>query len=465
MSRIRALLSTTAARLSALYLLLFMVCALALVFYMTGQAARVLRTQTQTAINEEVQDLAQVYQRTGLGGLVRAIDRRSRVPGANLYLITDKAGVVLAGNVADIDPEILLKEGWIQEPFEYLRFENDSVEPTHYALAHVFLLPNKMRILVGRDLGEPERFRAIVQRSLTLALGMMGFGALLIWYFVGRHALKRIDGVSVASQRIMAGDLTGRLPVTGSGDEFDRLSENLNQMLGKIADLNEGLKQVSDNIAHDLKTPLTRLRNRAEAALATRQSTGGYKAALEDMIGQSDQLIRTFNAILMISRLEAGYSSERMAEVDLASLASDVVELYEPLAEEAGTTLFFKADGPQKIQGNRELLSQTLSNIIDNAIKYGSGVKEPKISVTVSTEGKVPVVTISDNGPGVADADRERVTERFVRLEKSRSLPGSGLGLSLAKAVMKLHKGDLRLGSDGQGLKVSLVFNASGATA
>lgn len=463
MGRFRAIISTTAARLSALYLLLFTICALALVLYMTAQAAKILRTQTETAVMEEVQNLAQVYARAGLPGLVRAIDRRSRIPGANLYLITDKAGIVLAGNVAEIDTRILRNEGWTREPFEYLRFSGETVEPTHHALAHVFVLPNEMRILVGRDLGEPERFREIVQRSLTLALSMMGIGALLIWYFVGRHALKRIDGVSAASQRIMSGDLSGRLPVTGSGDEFDRLSENLNLMLGKISNLNEGMKQVSDNIAHDLKTPLTRLRNRAEAALASRQTTADYKEALTDMIGQSDQLIRTFNAILMISRLEAGYSSERLEGVDLSEIAGDVVELYAPLAEEAGASLTIETSGPVAILGNRELLSQTLANIIDNAIKYAAGVENPVVRVNVASENGTPVVMVSDNGPGIPESDRGRATERFVRLEKSRSAPGSGLGLSLAKAVMKLHKGELHLGSDGQGLNVSLVFAHAGS--
>ena len=460
MGRLRAMMSTTAARLSALYLLLFTVCALALVFYMTAQAARFLTTQTKAAITEEVETLSLVYQRAGIAGLVRAIDRRSRVPGANLYMITDQSGVVLAGNVANIDTSIMIKEGWTTKPFEYLRFAGDGVEPAHQALAQVFVLPNQMRILVGRDLGEPERFRKIVQRSLTLALGMMGLGALLIWYFVGRHALKRIDGVSLASQRIMAGDLTGRLPVTGSGDEFDRLSANLNQMLGKIAELNEGLKQVSDNIAHDLKTPLTRLRNRAEAALSTKQTTTEYKSALEDMIAQSDQLIRTFNAILMISRLEAGYSSERVEEVNLTAMAQDVAELYEPVAEDAGAKLNFSGSEQFNVQGNRELLSQTLSNILDNAIKYSVGSEKPEISVSVTSVANAPCIRVSDNGPGIAQEDLERVTERFVRLEESRNAPGSGLGLSLAKAVMKLHKGELRLESKGRGLNVELLFPA-----
>ena len=468
MGRLRAIFSTTAAKLSALYLVLFTVCALALVAYMTGESARFLVNQTQSTVNDEITDLAQIYSRAGLPGLVRAIDRRSRAPGANLYLIADRTGRVLAGNVGEIDGAILAREGWTKEPFLYQRYSEDSTdtpkgdgaERFHHALAHVFILPNQMRILVGRDLGEPERFKKIVQRALSLALAMMGIGALLIWYFVGRHALRRIDGVSIASRRIMSGDLTGRLPVTGSGDEFDRLANNLNQMLGRISDLNDGLKQVSDNIAHDLKTPLTRLRNRADAALSTKQTTKEYREALEDMIGQSDQLIRTFNAILMISRLEAGYSSESMAEVDLSAITADVVELYEPLAEEAGIVLSAQIAPQIMISGNRELLSQTLSNVIDNALKYARNEHgERAVTVRAALELGLPVVEICDNGPGIPQEDRERVTERFVRLEKSRSEPGSGLGLSLAKAVMKLHKGELRIEANvPHGLKVSLRF-------
>ncbi|MGL4490961.1 MAG: ATP-binding protein [Rhizobiaceae bacterium] len=464
MAWLRSIFSTTAARLSALYLVLFTICAFALVFYMTGEAARFVLSQTKEAVIEEVEDLAKVYTRTGLPGLVRSIDRRSRAPGANLYLIADGAGVVLAGNVAQIDNQILGREGWTFEPFRYERFSEDGKEKTHNAVAQIIVLPNGMRILVGRDLGEPERFRQVVQRSLKFALAMMGIGAFLIWFLVGRRALKRIDTMSDASRRIMGGDLAGRLPVSGSGDEFDRLALNLNQMLNKISELNDGLKQVSDNIAHDLKTPLTRLRNRAEAALNGKGKAAENKAALEDIIGQSDQLIRTFNSILMISRLEAGYSSEQMSELDLNVLTADVVELYEPLAEEAGVSVSFKSVAPAQILGNRELLSQSLSNIIDNAIKYSKGHEQsPSVEIGIAHVNGRAEVTVSDNGPGIPEADRDRATERFVRLEKSRSEPGSGLGLSLAKAVMKLHKGELRLdGGSGVGLTVTMTFPALG---
>lgn len=468
-----AIMRTTAARLSALYLLLFAICAVFLVFYMTSLSVRMLTTQTQETINEEMQGLASAYQRGGLPLLVRTIERRARQPGANLYLIADPNGRILSGNVESLDAGVLDIEGWTLRPFSYQRFGDSSVmdrgnaeqivrsnENRHDAIALVLRLPNRMIVMVGRDLGEPERFRNVVRRALVVALGMMSLGGLAIWYLVGRRALKRIDSVSAASARIMGGDLTGRLPVTGSGDEFDRLSANLNIMLTRIGSLNEGLKQVSDNIAHDLKTPLTRLRNRAEAALAGRKKTAEYRETLEGIIAESDQLIRTFNAILMISRLEAGYSSESVAKVDLAELVRGVVELYEPVADEVGVALDADIRSEFSIDGNRELIAQALSNVVDNAIKYsaGTGVK-PQVVVSLARDHGETCLVVSDNGPGIPDsADRQRATERFVRLEKSRSQPGSGLGLSLAKAVMKFHGGRLDLSPRDPGLSVSMIF-------
>ncbi|WP_256749542.1 ATP-binding protein [Mesorhizobium sp. Mes31] len=482
-----AIMKTTAARLSALYLLLFALCAVLLVFYMTSLSARMLTAQTQETINDEVLGLARAYQRGGLPILVRVVEQRSRQPGANLYLIADANGQILTGNVQSLEPGVLENEGWTSSPFSYQRFgegelerlrnlpaeqgtttppdQNDTQaqgEKGHNAIALVLRLPNQMIMLVGRDLGEPERLRAVIRRALTLALGMMGVGGLLIWFFVGRAALKRIDSVSEASRRIMGGDLSGRLPVTGAGDEFDRLSENLNSMLARIATLNEGLKQVSDNIAHDLKTPLTRLRNRAEATLSGKHKSIDYRQALESTIAESDQLIKTFNAILMISRLEAGYSSENTNRVDLAAAVRDVVELYEPVAEEADVSLEAATDGAFIVNGNRELIGQALSNIVDNAIKYSTdSTSKPAVRVTLGRVGGEIRLSVTDNGQGIPDdADRARVTERFVRLEKSRSQPGSGLGLSLAKAVMIFHNGRLDLLPGNPGLSVVMSFPA-----
>lgn len=477
-----AIMKTTAARLSALYLLLFAICAVLLVFYMTSLSARMLTGQTQETINDEVLGLARAYQRGGLPLLVRVVEQRSRQPGANLYLIADTNGQILTGNVQSLEPGVLEAEGWTTEPFSYRRFGEgelerqrnpvaDPNEPSqsevqvegekgYNAIALVLRLPNQMIMLVGRDLGEPERFRAVIRRALMLALGMMALGGLLIWFFVGRAALKRIDSVSEASRRIMGGDLSGRLPVTGAGDEFDRLSENLNSMLARIATLNEGLKQVSDNIAHDLKTPLTRLRNRAEATLSGKRSATDYRQALEGTIAESDQLIKTFNAILMISRLEAGYSSESTSRVDLAASVHDVVELYEPVAEEAGVTLETLVQDGFAVEGNRELIGQALSNIVDNAIKYSTdSTAKPTVRVALDRVGREIRLSVTDNGQGIPDdADRARATERFVRLEKSRSQPGSGLGLSLAKAIMTFHNGRLDLLPADPGLSVVMSF-------
>jgi signal transduction histidine kinase len=473
-----AIMKTTAARLSAMYLLLFAACAVLLVFYMTSLSVRMLTTQTQQTINEEVQGLGRAYQRGGLPLLVRTVERRARQPGANLYLIADANGRILSGNVESLEHGVLETDGWTERPFAYQRFGETNSErrqvaapdqegasrSTHDAIALVLRLPNQMILLVGRDLGEPERFRVVVRRALMVALGMMGLGGLLIWYFVGRYALRRIDNVSEASRRIMGGDLAGRLPVTGAGDEFDRLSENLNAMLAKIANLNEGLKQVSDNIAHDLKTPLTRLRNRAEAALAGKPRPAEYREALEGTIAESDQLIRTFNAILMISRLEAGYSAESVSRVDLADAVRDVVELYEPAAEEVGVTLEAELTGEFVIEGNRELIGQALSNIVDNAIKYSAGSTEkPVVRVTLEKKSAEVWLAVTDNGQGIPDdADRQRATERFVRLEHSRTQPGSGLGLSLAKAVMTFHGGRLDLLPANPGLSVIMTFPERG---
>jgi len=461
-----AALKTTAVRLSALYLLLFTACALALAIYMTAVSARMLTTQTRDAITDEVGDLARAYQRGNVPALVRMVVFRARQPGANLYLIADPQGRVLSGNVESLEPGVLDGEGWTSRPFSYRRFGegsgdgSDVAKPDgHKAIALVLKLPNQMTLLVGRDLREPEVMRAVVGRALFITLGMMGVGGLLIWYFVGRRALKRIDSVSAASSRIMGGDLAGRLPVSGAGDEFDRLSENLNAMLARIEDLNDGLKEVSDNIAHDLKTPLTRLRNRAESALSGKSKPADYRAALEATIAESDQLIRTFNAILMISRLEAGYSVEHAEPVDLGQVVDDVVELYEPAAEEAGVTLTANKSAAAVIAGNRELIAQALSNVVDNAIKYSAEAGDATVRVELTAEGRSARLIVSDSGPGIPDAaDRQRVTERFVRLEKSRSQPGSGLGLSLASAIVKYHGGGLDLLPLDPGLSVVMIF-------
>jgi signal transduction histidine kinase len=288
--------------------------------------------------------------------------------------------------------------------------------------------------------------------------------------FVARRVLRRIDAMTGTTQRIMAGDLSGRLPVGRSGDELDRLAENLNAMLERIEALMMGLKEVSDNIAHDLKTPLTRLRNRAEEALAKSSNEVEYRAALERTIEESDGLIRTFNALLMIARAESGQARDNMDDFDAAEVAHGIHELYEPLAEDSGLTLQVKTE-PAPLHGNRELISQALANLVENAIKYGQPVAAAQplganavsgagkdILIEAKRDGDRVLLSVTDHGPGIPELDRKHAIERFVRLEASRTQPGSGLGLSLASAVATLHGGGLKLSDAHPGLRATLAI-------
>jgi signal transduction histidine kinase len=463
-SRFLLLYKNTAVRLSALYLLLFSTCAAVLVFYVTSISENQLQTRMKDSVAEEVQDLGQVYAAGGTELLLRVLERRSHQPGANLYVIAGTNGEILAGNVAALQPGVLDEEGWTNRPFVYSRIGEPTGKYRHSAIAHVFFFNNGLRILVGRDLGEPENARLLVRQSLMLALGIMGFGALIIWFGIGRTALDRIDRMSNAAQNIMGGDLSQRLPVTGSGDEFDRLSVSLNAMLARMDRLDEGLRQVSDNIAHDLKTPLTRLRNKAETALSTEHDAGEYRAIIEDIIAESDQLIRTFNALLMISRVEAGSAAAEMTSIDLSKAVGECVDLYEPVAEDAGLAIESNIAPDIQINGNRELAGQAIINLLDNALKYGENPSLRGILVRLERVDRAVRLSVADHGKGIAPEKYGEVVKRFVRLDESRSKPGTGLGLSLTDAVMELHGGRLELAAtepdapEYWGLTATMVF-------
>jgi len=296
-------------------------------------------------------------------------------------------------------------------------------------------------------------------------MALVGIGG---GYWVSRRILTRIDGLAATTRTIMEGDLTGRLPISGSGDELDRLSQSLNLMLARIEQLMAGLREVSDNIAHDLKTPLNRLRNRVEEALREPYDAGAYRDALERTIEAADSLIKTFNALLSIARLEAGAAGENREKLDVAALVRDVAELYEPVAEERGIALKAEASAPLIIHGDRQLLGQAIANLIDNALKYGAPTAQggngwaPEVEVRAEAGAGVAQIVVTDRGPGVPAPERERVLGRFVRLEESRSEPGSGLGLSLVAAVARLHGGSLRLEDNEPGLRVVLVLPMEG---
>ena len=456
MTALAKLIRSTAFRLTLVYLTIFALYAAALLIYFALNTGRLITEQITDTVDTEIQYLTQQYTASGLRRLVLIIESRSLRPGSSLYLVTTPTGQGLAGNVGSLAQGVIETTGWSETVYRRLD-EQDAAE--HSALVRVTQLSGGFRLLVGRDLEERSRMRGIITAAargsvaLVIVLGLAG------GFFVTRRVLRRFDAMTETTQRIMAGDLSERLPVTGTGDELDRLALNLNAMLERIEALMRGLKEVSDNIAHDLKTPLTRLRNSCEEALRTARSETDYRDKLESMLEESERLIRTFDALLMIARAESGHARDNMVPFDAAEIVRGVAELYEPLAEEQGLRVKVDASEEAPINGNRELLSQALANLVDNAIKYsGGGDTAGEIVLAARSAGDRVLITVADRGPGIAEADRARAVERFVRLPQSAAQPGSGLGLSLAAAVARLHGGELTLADHAPGLRVVIAL-------
>jgi len=456
------LVRSTAFRLTLVYLLVFALYAAALLVYFALNTGRLITEQITETVDTEIAGLTEQYTLGGLRRLVLILENRSLRPGSSLYLVTTPNGQALAGNVGSLAPGVLDKTGWSETVYRRLD-EQDSAE--HSALVRVTQLSGGFRLLVGRDLEERGRMREIITAAARGSVALVVVLGLAGGFFVTRRVLRRFDAMTATTQRIMGGDLSERLPVAGTGDELDRLASNLNDMLDRIEALMRGLKEVSDNIAHDLKTPLTRLRNRCEAALRTANDEPEYRAALESMLDESEGLIRTFDALLMIARAESGHSRDNMKDFDAAEIVRGVGELYEPVAEEKGLSVKIEAERAT-IRGNRELLSQALANLVDNAIKYsrpeGEVTEALEIVLSARPDGQRVLIGVADHGPGIAEADRARAVERFVRLPQSAAEPGSGLGLSLAAAVARLHGGELRLEDNAPGLRTVIDLPRSG---
>jgi signal transduction histidine kinase len=458
------LVRTTAFRLTVAYALFFAVIAGAVLAYVAWNGHRIIEQGIHDTVDAEMNGLIDQFRVGNIRRLVQVVEQRTRRPGSSLYLVTTFVGDLLAGNVARLPASVLTKAGDVPDtPYERL---DDPDDVTHHAYVRVAILPGGFRLVVGRDLDELNGLGEAVRRAFVLALAVLVTVGLVGGFVVARRVLNRIDSMTASANAIMAGDMAKRLPLAGTNDELDRLAASLNAMLERIGHLLAGLKEVSDNIAHDLKTPLTRMRNGAEEALRTAKDAPDYRQALERTIEESDNLIRVFNALLMIARAEGGTVVESMAEFDAADIARSVAELYEPLADEAGVELTVEAPQSLPARGNRELVGQALANLLDNALKYArpsgeeaaaAGRAEVRVRAGINGSGW-PEVSVADHGPGIPPGDRERVLERFVRLESSRTRPGFGLGLSLANAVMRLHGGALRLEDNNPGLRATLSF-------
>jgi signal transduction histidine kinase len=458
------LFGATAFRLALAILVLSAVGAGVVLYIIAWQVESVVDAEIARTIDAEAQGLVDAFDNQGIRRLESVIEARKNEPGASLYLLTNPIGEPLAGNVEQIPAEVLLHRGFL--PITYRG--GGSSDRGRPALVGVYILPGGFRLLIGHDLGDRARIGKVMVRALAISLVFFAALGAIGALFVARRVLKRIDDMNISAHGIMAGDLTRRLPVSGSGDELDRLAEGLNQMLGRISELMEGLQEVSDNIAHDLRTPLTRLRNHAEAALASNGDAATYRLALEKTIEESDGLIRIFNALLLIARAEAGGELDPLQSLDIGEAARSVAELYEPIAEDEGVELTVRAEDGLKVRGNRELIGQAIANLVDNALKYGATNKggcgaeaKPEVVITAQRDGEAVVLTIADRGPGIEPADRARVLDRFVRLEGSRSRPGSGLGLSLAAAVARMHGGAVELEDNQPGLRVRLTLPAA----
>jgi len=472
--------STAAFRLTASILATFTLLAAVVAYLLFQQTNDVLSEQVIATLRDEAATLSREAEMGGLAGLTEAVRVRSRPDGPGLYYLANGQGQKLAGNLNRVPPELSANpKGAV---FRYERGSGASAR-THLAVAvpaPIMPLPltpapwtSGVKLVVGRDVEEQRIFAERMKGIFFFGFGVLTLAGLLGGLAIGRVVMGRIETMTSASRSIMAGDLSRRIPLAGSGDELDDLALSLNAMLERIEQLMNGLKEVSDNIAHDLKTPLNRLRNRAEASLRDPRGEAAHKEGLERTIEEADELIKTFNALLLIARLEAGAVEENSETFELGALVRDVTELYQPVAEEAGQSLAVEtADGPL-IRANKQLVVQAVANLIDNAMKYGSvltareGAKAgagqggangaaSTISITVSHAGTNAEIAVADRGPGISAADRERVLKRFVRLEQSRTAPGTGLGLSLVAAVARLHKGAVRLEDNAPGLRVVL---------
>lgn len=452
---------TSAFRLTLLYVALFCVSVLVLLGFIYWSTVSVIDRQTEETIESEIRGLAEQYRRQGLPRLLSIVRERSGPGGDpdNVYLLTGPDLAPLAGNLDAWPRRADLPAGdqqWIDLP---LGRQDEDADVRHVVRARTFTLTGGFRLLVGRDTAERSAFQGTVIAALgwsvaaMLVLGIVGGLAL------SRGLLVRVDSIARTANRIVSGDRSQRLALTGSGDEFDRLSDSLNGMLDRIDRLMTGMRLATDSLAHDLRGPLTRLRSRIELALRAPETDAAHRTVLTGILAEAEAALAMFDNLLRIALAEGGAAADQLQAVDLAALARDAAELYEPVADEKGLSFSVDAPAPVSIRGHAELLAQALANLLDNAVKYtpaGAG-----ITVAVGEDEGRAVLSVADTGPGIPAAERARVLDRFVRLDASRGGQGAGLGLSLVAAVARLHDAGLALSDNGPGLKVELDFKAA----
>lgn len=455
----RGLARSAGVRLALGYALLFSVSTMALVFVLWTATLGLLNAQVDAAIEADAQGLAERWQDGGARALLSTIEERlaGNVDDSAIYLLLDPAGQPVIGNLRDWPSQVTGTS--LTYELRVRRAGRESL-----ARLHRFALPGGYTLLVGRDVQSRAALRTLLARTLgstLLGILALGLGGAIV---VQRLFQRMLSHVSATAAAISGGDLSRRVRLSGRGDEFDRLAETINDMLDRISRLMDGVREVSNAIAHDLRTPITRARARLEDAVAHAPDAETLRAEAQQAIADLDAITAVFQALLRISEIEAGARRSAFTRLDLAPLLRDLADLYEAVAEERGLTLVTDLDPSLPTQGDRALIQQAITNLLDNALKFSP--PGGTVILRGRRSGNSLRLSVSDEGPGIPPGDVERATERFFRGEAARNTPGFGLGLTLVRAVAQLHGGTLALGQSrpgeaAPGLQATLIMPAA----
>lgn len=449
-------LRSTTFRLALAAIVTFGLIASAIFTYVYLSTASFVRSRSDQAITDEYSDLRGAYQQSGRTGLTELIRNRVADGGStgNVYILVDHASAILAGNLDRWPAAAAAAQGWTE--FCAPGVPDAASERRFRAMSAT--LPGGDRLLVGTDISDLDSFAVQIRAAVIAIIFLMFVVAMVASILVTQRTVGRIESINATSRAIMESGLDKRIPLHGSHDEWDRVAENLNLMLDRIEALMGDVKQVSDNVAHDLRTPLTRMRGRLEKAYHGERSGDSDQALIGDTITDLDAVLGMFSSITRIAHIETQARKGEFRTVSLVEIAGEVVELYDAAAERDGTDLSITGDHEVLVTGDRDLLFDAIANLVDNAIKHGRA--GGKIVVACENVDDESVIAITDDGPGIPAGERDHVFKRFYRLERSRYTPGNGLGLSLVAAVAHLHGARIELLDQSPGLQVKLWFSA-----
>ena len=446
------LIRSAGVRFGLIYAGLFAASAVALAIFLWWSTAGLLDRQTDAAITADAVGLSERYRDSGLPGLEESIEQRlaDNIDDDAIYLLTTPEMAKLAGNLDHWPNRVTMEQQWFELPIERTGVRG-------LARVHQFELPRGYHLLIGRDVQVRAQMAHLLTDGLLWAAALViGLGTVGAFAVRGLFRFTLAD-VSATAAAISAGDLSRRVRVAGRGDEFDRLAETINDMLDRIGRLMDGVRQVSNAIAHDLRTPIARARARLEDAARAGATEAELRAAIERAMADLDDVVSVFQALLRISEIEAGARRSAFAPLDLSPLLFDLVELYAAAAEERGQSLAAALPPSLPAFGDRDMIQQAVANLLDNALKFSPPGSAIAVEAVAEAAGGVRVA-VADRGPGIPPADRARAADRFFRGEHARSTPGSGLGLALVQAVAQLHGGTLRLEDNHPGLRAVLTL-------